>query len=425
MKKKVITKCVINMATNEVVEEESYEYEGKWAQCFGGGGGGASGAVSWPSYLQNAQANFLNDTGADLITQSMAASINNAHSSNPYTGLVGTSPSGKSYDPDSQIGRIDSAMSRFESTIDDIASYSTWTNHLQAATQGYDSILYPDPMQWNVAIDAAMWIINSWNDQGTIDDFWKSLLPEAPANISGMWISPAPDAQADIFGNWVEPSPTSPSDISGEWEDPSPEAAVDIAGDWVDPSPDAVTNIGASWVSPAPDAESDIKTNLANDAEIAADVAAFGTVMDDRFTTEIQPRFEAGMRDINAVMSSAFAIGRAIIEGMNNRDVAQFQGELRYKAFLQRDNLLGQAYMQDDKILAMDVMEKDKALTEAYIRNDRLLAESNLEENRSVAQAYLQKDKLLASNTDGKNKSIAQAYIDKERIVSADVGDKN
>jgi hypothetical protein len=37
---KVYTHLVIDMNTDEVLHEESYNYEGPVAQCFGGGGGG-------------------------------------------------------------------------------------------------------------------------------------------------------------------------------------------------------------------------------------------------------------------------------------------------------------------------------------------------------------------------------------------------
>lgn len=61
---------------------------------------------------------------------------------------------------------------------------------------------------------------------------------------------------------------------------------------------------------------------------IAADAAALATLMDkyedwfaDIALASVYPRFEAGMRDINAVQSSAFVIGRALIEGQIAKQV--------------------------------------------------------------------------------------------------------
>ena len=59
----------------------------------------------------------------------------------------------------------------------------------------------------------------------------------------------------------------------------------------------------------------------------------FSADLSARFTAEVQPRFEAGMRDINAVVSSAFVVGRAIIEDGQTRQIAAFDSSLRVKAF--------------------------------------------------------------------------------------------
>lgn len=72
-------------------------------------------------------------------------------------------------------------------------------------------------------------------------------------------------------------------------------------------------------------------TTLAGPAEIAitADVAAYAAILDDNITTETLPRFRRGMQDINAVQSSAFVIGEAIIEAFRDRDVAKYLSTLR------------------------------------------------------------------------------------------------
>jgi hypothetical protein len=65
------------------------------------------------------------------------------------------------------------------------------------------------------------------------------------------------------------------------------------------------------------------------DVQIASDIAAFQAQLDDNVTTRILPRFRRGMQDINAVTSSAFAIGEAIIEAFQARDVAKYTSSLR------------------------------------------------------------------------------------------------
>ena len=67
-------------------------------------------------------------------------------------------------------------------------------------------------------------------------------------------------------------------------------------------------------------------------SNLDTDVDSFADQLDDQLLTITYPRFEGGMRDINAVQSSAFVIGKSIIEGMRNRDVAKYSGDLRIKA---------------------------------------------------------------------------------------------
>ena len=47
--------------------------------------------------------------------------------------------------------------------------------------------------------------------------------------------------------------------------------------------------------------------------------------------TETLPRYEAGMRDINAVMSGTFAVGRSLLEAARTRELSKFGAELRHK----------------------------------------------------------------------------------------------
>ena len=63
-------------------------------------------------------------------------------------------------------------------------------------------------------------------------------------------------------------------------------------------------------------------------------VTEFSLDLDDRLTAEVLPRFEGGMRDINAVVSSAFAIGRGIIEAAQTRQVAKYSADLHMKALM-------------------------------------------------------------------------------------------
>ena len=65
------------------------------------------------------------------------------------------------------------------------------------------------------------------------------------------------------------------------------------------------------------------------EAAIIADAAAFASILDADLLTKILPRFRRGMQDINAVQSSAFVLGEAVIEGFRDRELAKHTSVLR------------------------------------------------------------------------------------------------
>ena len=75
------------------------------------------------------------------------------------------------------------------------------------------------------------------------------------------------------------------------------------------------------------------------EALITADSLAFSDNLDDEITTKVLPRYEGGMRDINAVVSSAFVIGEGIIEAFRTRDVAKHESALRISAASENANI--------------------------------------------------------------------------------------
>lgn len=162
---------------------------------------------------------------------------------------------------------------------------------------------------------------------------------------------------------------------------------------WAGVLAQAVTTLDANWTAPTPAAE----------AEIAMDVLAFEGIQDDRVETTVLPRFQRGMQDINAVMSSAFVIGEAIIEGMVDRDVAKYQGELRTKAFLLKDQLVAESLLKKNigYTVGAEQMVKyvslklgaNEALTKITVQT-QLAA---LESERAEAEAQLEIDEADAT----------------------------
>ena len=77
----------------------------------------------------------------------------------------------------------------------------------------------------------------------------------------------------------------------------------------------------------------DLISKMLTDEHIKDAVAAHRAELDDILTSNQIPRFEAGMRNINAVVSSSFVIGRALLEEAALKQVAKMSAELRQQAF--------------------------------------------------------------------------------------------
>jgi len=139
------------------------------------------------------------------------------------------------------------------------------------------------------------------------------------------------------------------------------------------------------------------------DANITADTAAHAAVItalkDNQLTSDIMPRFEAGMRDINAVMSSAFVVGRAIIESEATLEITRQSAK--------HDSQLRLAARPTD-VQAADVAVKIGAIN--LERSKVELAEHELE---------LKNAELILSAITGRlefQKSVMMATIESQRI---------
>ena len=187
----------------------------------GSGGGGSSGEVGFPAYMETIHNDWLDQTGVDNINDSITDVMNAMLGSSPWTAL-------SAYDPDADITAYEAAITAFAAILAGITD--------------------------------------------TTD--WAALFTQADTSIGAHpTLAVADKSVADMAG------------VGGITE-----------------------------------------------AVIVADGTAFANRLDDEITTKVLPRFEGGMRDINAVVSSAFVLGRSIIEGFRDREVAKHDSEIRLAA---------------------------------------------------------------------------------------------
>lgn len=77
----------------------------------------------------------------------------------------------------------------------------------------------------------------------------------------------------------------------------------------------------------------EVISKILSDEYIGDAVEAHSKEIGDILESNTIPRFEAGMRNINAVVTSSFIIGRALLEEAAAKQVAKFSAELRQQAF--------------------------------------------------------------------------------------------
>jgi len=76
----------------------------------------------------------------------------------------------------------------------------------------------------------------------------------------------------------------------------------------------------------------DMYEEVVRGPEISAAVAAHSAVLQDDIDTTVMPKFLAGMRNINAIQSSAFVVGKGLISASHVRSVNEFQSKIRLNA---------------------------------------------------------------------------------------------
>ena len=74
---------------------------------------------------------------------------------------------------------------------------------------------------------------------------------------------------------------------------------------------------------------SDVYEDVVNGPEIENAVVAQSAMLQDEIDLRVLPGFLAGMRDINAVQSSAFVIGKAIIQDAHVKAINKFSSDMR------------------------------------------------------------------------------------------------
>jgi hypothetical protein len=151
--------------------------------------------------------------------------------------------------------------------------------------------------------------------------------------------------------------------------------ALDPDGDWEDAVDAAVAKADAA---------------VFDDTYINSDIAAFRVKIDEQIVNTVLPRFQAGLRDVNAVMSSAFVVGESIIEASATTDVTKYGTDLRVKLVLQRNDFIQKGVEAILRDLYADV-ESTKNVAHYTIEANRM-GIASLKDKKDEENTILVKD---------------------------------
>ena len=325
---KVITKCVIDMKTSEIIEEESYEYEGPLALCSGSGGGGSgAGEVNYPDYMKLVHDDWLEGVGGNpgtTVDKDVTEAMNEALDNSPWVGA-------NEYDPSIAISTYEATIQQFAGVLAGINIGDAMSTFYTLAVEGIGTY---DPLE----IDGI-----------EIDDIDVATLPDIDT------------ADAVVVDDLV---------------------VADAVG--------------------------------VTDAEIILDVTALSNQLDDEINAKILPQFRRGMQDVNAVVSSAFPIGEAIIRAFNARDVARHDSVLRVNAAMKNADV-DMANMGKDVQVGIGNLNKDLDVSKMNMLKDTDIDKANLLKNVEVSKLNLDKD--IRIETANMNKRVQQAEINTRTLV--------
>lgn len=141
---------------------------------------------------------------------------------------------------------------------------------------------------------------------------------------------------------------------------------------------------------------SDVYQDVVNGPEIENAVVAQSDLMQDEIDARVYPAFVAGMRDINAVQSTAFIIGKAVIQDAHVKAINKFSSDMRvaglnasvamWSKHLDWDQAVIGTYSELFKIYYATKMDMDRANVE-YVAKDLMWDYNLLDEIRGIIGA--------------------------------------
>lgn len=255
----------------------------------GTSGGGSSGKVEYPTYMQTVHNDWLDNTGNDTMTSSINDLMEAAIGSSPWDGAT-------AYDPTTPLTDAWNAVCALNTLVDALDHETDWSSAISAAVADVDGTIDPatELTLGRANIAALNTLIDALDHEGDWESAFAAVVAQFDTSINGTTALADGWSAISAFNTLID--------------------ALDHEADWASALAIAITGFG---------------TIEDDDDDEWDDVQAFSQVMYDDLQYNKLPDFRAGYRDANAVLSSAFTIGESVIFGMHQRDVAKYATSLR------------------------------------------------------------------------------------------------
>lgn len=132
---------------------------------------------------------------------------------------------------------------------------------------------------------------------------------------------------------------------------------------------------------------------------IQAQVTAFNNSVDAEIESSALPRFQRGMQDVNAVVSSSFVLGESLIEAEGERRKAQFESDLRMQAWKDKwlmDTQKLQLEFEVEKLNQGLSLEADRTNQQLDFEAAKITQQLTFEADRLTQQVEFESEKLIS-----------------------------
>lgn len=393
----------------------------------GGGGGGSDQGI-----LGDPEAENLFDMLAKMVAvgkAEWAGSVNKAIIANPWDSATPYDPSSSSFDPGSAL--TDAI------TKTNLVDYTQWMELISTAVTARAEEGTFETVDYDLIAESAMVFALEWASQG-----WDEVYAKKTGVVNNYFdrannkIDTLLTSIRSFIHNGIRDDVNTEVGDAKDWarvaaiqalSDSNTQAGADASGNLTTGHTNAKANIAIILSDALTEASSTMSS------AISAALTAAAAVIDDTVITDARNAHEArtnysyqrlvsqftgGMRDINAVNSSAFIFGLSNLAAEREHDLAKFDADLSMdlyrQAFPLAVSVFSSAFDRYSGIYLtkLEMYFRQIAVGQPeYIKTFLMNLSERLQTYRSVIPAYLQTDANMINQHTGMSNNISNNFL--------------